>query len=69
MSSVHSHPFGRENEVSLKSLYQFFCNNIYLGQWELARACIKELNDQCDLLGIDIKDTLKDLALNGNVTW
>ena len=61
---AQEHPFGRENEVSLRQLFKFFCNNLYLGQWELARACVKELHQQRELLGLSIQDVLKDVAQN-----
>ena len=60
-----SHPFGRENEVSIRQLLKFFCNNLYLGQWELARACLVELYDQRALLNLNsIDDILLDVATN-----
>ena len=37
------HPFGKEEQVSRQQLFVAFCNNLYLGQWELARACAQRL--------------------------
>jgi hypothetical protein len=56
------HPFGRENEVSVQLLFKSFCNHIHLGQWELASACVKELNEQRDILGRDITYVLRQIA-------
>lgn len=64
MASYIGHPFGRENEVSIHKLWQSFCNHLYLGQWEFARACINELYDQRALLGRDVLAVLKALASN-----
>lgn len=58
------HPFGCENEVSVRQLFTFFCNSLYLGQWELARACVAELHQQKDLLQIDICAILRNIAEN-----
>ena len=58
------HPFGRENEVSLRQLFNFFCNNLQLGQWELARACIDELHGQRELLQVSVRDKLRSIAEN-----
>ena len=63
------HPFGRENEVSLRKLWQSFCNHLYLGQWEFARSCISELHEQRELLGINVTDVLKKIARNPYGVW
>ncbi|XP_069494828.1 zinc finger FYVE domain-containing protein 26 isoform X2 [Ambystoma mexicanum] len=38
------HPFGREEEASLQSLFLFFCQCLQRGEWELAQACIPQLH-------------------------
>ncbi|XP_062851780.1 zinc finger FYVE domain-containing protein 26 [Trichomycterus rosablanca] len=38
------HPFGREEESSVQDLYIFFTQCIQHGEWELAAACIHQLN-------------------------
>ena len=59
-----SHPFGRENKVAVEKLFTFFCNNLHLGQWELAQACANGLNQQKQLLEIDILKYIKDIVAN-----
>ena len=56
------HPFGRENEISAQQLVTFFCNNVYLGQWELANACIHELESQKEILGVDVVEILREIS-------
>ncbi|KAL5009258.1 hypothetical protein ScPMuIL_014839 [Solemya velum] len=54
---------GKEREYSMKLLFKFFCNNLYLGQWELARACLKQLHEESSLIdGSKITDILTDIA-------
>lgn len=43
LSQHKHHPFGKENTVSGQQLFVSFCNNLYLGQWELARSCAQKL--------------------------
>ncbi|KAE8587814.1 hypothetical protein XENTR_v10022121 [Xenopus tropicalis] len=38
-----AHPFGEEEEASLRSLHGFFCWCLQRGNWELARACLPQL--------------------------
>ena len=45
------HPFGEEKRVTQHQLLTAFFNHLYLGQWELARACattLKHLQDSGD---------------------
>ena len=37
------HHFGKEIETSTQQLFNYFCNHIYLGQWQAAKACLKQL--------------------------
>ena len=69
MAEAYAHPFGRENEVSLNKLWQSFCNHLDFGQWEWARSCITELNEQRELLGINTIDVLKKIAINPYKIW
>ena len=69
MASFSSHPFGRENEVSLKKLWQCFCNFLFLGQWECAKCCINELLEQKELLEIDVLECLKCVAAHPETFW
>ncbi|XP_076098495.1 uncharacterized protein LOC143068375 isoform X2 [Mytilus galloprovincialis] len=54
-------PVGKETEHSIKLLFKFFCNNLFLGQWELARSCIARLNDEKAWLKADIRKILTDI--------
>lgn len=68
MESLSTHqkslfPLGKERDYSMKLLFKFFCNNLYLGQWELARSCIKQLHEEAFLKdGANITDILIDVA-------
>lgn len=62
--TLTGHPFGRENEVAVGQLWKFFCNNVYLGQWELARAVAKELYQQREVLGSSVTDILRRIIEN-----
>ncbi len=56
------HPFGQEEHVSAEQLFKSFCNNLYLGQWELARACglrLSEIEDFERRRPQDITEVLK----------
>lgn len=64
MSKIVNHPFGRENEVGLHQLQTSFCNHLYLGQWESARACIGELLEQKQLAKEDILQIVEDCVHN-----
>ncbi|KAH9515330.1 hypothetical protein Btru_014177, partial [Bulinus truncatus] len=50
-----------EEQNKLTDLFTFFCNHVYLGQWELARTAIATLNKQC-IGGNRFIDVLKNLA-------
>ncbi|XP_030626827.1 zinc finger FYVE domain-containing protein 26 [Chanos chanos] len=43
------HPFGREEESSRQELYGFFRLCLQRGEWELAGACVQQLEAACDL--------------------
>ena len=55
-------PVAKEKEHSVQLLYKFFCNNLYLGQWELARACISRLHVEKQLISTEIRDVLLDIV-------
>ncbi|XP_053395117.1 zinc finger FYVE domain-containing protein 26-like [Mercenaria mercenaria] len=50
------------NDTGKNLLFQHFCNNLYLGQWELARACAKELHIGCEGPGNHVCEILKDVV-------
>ena len=51
---MRSFPFGKEEELSVNAQLTAFCNNVYLGQWEMARALADQLKQQNH-------NTLKDI--------
>ncbi|XP_019625924.1 PREDICTED: zinc finger FYVE domain-containing protein 26-like [Branchiostoma belcheri] len=57
-----SHPFGREEEVAVSQLFVCFCNNVSLGQWELARACVDQLHTHREKTPCNIQHILKAIA-------
>ncbi|KFV10373.1 Zinc finger FYVE domain-containing protein 26, partial [Tauraco erythrolophus] len=38
------HSFGNEEAVSLERLFEFFCECVWHGDWELAQACVPQLS-------------------------
>ncbi|XP_046355808.2 zinc finger FYVE domain-containing protein 26-like isoform X1 [Haliotis rufescens] len=62
--SSRSHPssINREGEETIAMLYKSFSNNLLLGQWELARACLSQLSKDCHQIGVNIKDVLRKVA-------
>jgi hypothetical protein len=60
------HNFGNEYQDSLKHLFTFFCNNISLGQWEAARACLDDLLASKDA---QFKSLLLDIIANPAIYW
>ena len=56
------HPFGRENELAVQSLFKSFCNHVRLGQWELAVSSVNELNEQKDILRKDVAEILREIV-------
>ena len=63
------HLFGSEQEVSVLKLLRLFCNNLYLGQWEFAKACIDQLHAEGSFLKLEILDILRDIARNPHGYW
>ena len=47
---------------SVKNLFKFFCNNLYLGQWQLAKASLEQLNREKEVTSVPIAEVLKDVA-------
>ncbi len=63
------HSFGNEFQASIKQLFKFFCNNINLGQWEAAKACIDQLLANNDVLKFNFNELIVDIILNPPVYW
>lgn len=49
-------------DQSVKYLFRFFCNNLYLGQWELARASLQRLHGKKESTVLPISAVFKDVA-------
>ena len=54
-----THPFDEENHVEIEQLFTFFCNCLTLGQWELARVCLRDLFQKQKKLGKPFKDVVR----------
>ncbi len=63
------HQFGREIETSQKQLFTYFCNNFYLGQWQAAKACLKQLFECQNNFKFDFRSLLLDLIENPEFYW
>jgi hypothetical protein len=58
------HHFGKEIETSLQQLFVYFCNNINLGQWQSAKACLKQLDANKKIFKFDFDAILADIIQN-----
>jgi hypothetical protein len=58
------HSFGKENETSNQLLFVYFCNNIQLGQWQSAKALLKQLETNKLNLKFDLSSVLQDIIEN-----
>ena len=58
------HHFGKEIETSTQQLFNYFCNNIYLGQWQAAKACLKQLFSSQTYFKFDLGLFITDLIEN-----
>lgn len=63
------HNFGNEFQTSIKQLFQFFCNNFNLGQWESAKACLDQLISSNEILKFDLNQLLTDIILDPTLYW
>ncbi len=63
------HNFGNEFQTSIKQLFQFFCNNLNIGQWELAKSCLDQLMLNNDNFNFDINQLLIDIIVNPTLYW
>lgn len=54
-----THPFDREEEVSVEQLFTSFCNHLSLGQWELTRVCLRGLFERRNQLNKPLKEILR----------
>lgn len=63
------HNFGKEIETSLHQLFNYFCNNINLGQWQAAKACLKQLELNKNNFKFDLNSVLIDIIENPEFYW
>ena len=63
------HHFGKEVETSFHQLFTYFCNNINLGQWQMARACLKQLDANKKLFKTDFRSMLAEIIENPQLYW
>jgi hypothetical protein len=63
------HYFGKEIETSIQQLFNYFCNNFYLGQWSAAKACLKQLHSCQKNFKFDLTSLLLDLIENPHLHW
>lgn len=61
------HYFGKEIETSFQQLFIYFCNNINLGQWQVAKACLKQLDANKKSFKYDLDSVLSDIIENPEV--
>ena len=60
------HNFGKEIETSLQQLFIYFCNNVNLGQWQAAKACLKQLEENKKIFKFDFDAILAD---DNSIEW
>jgi hypothetical protein len=63
------HHFGKEIETSIQQLFNYFCNNFYLGQWQAAKACLKQLLACQKNFKFDMNSLLMNLIENPSCYW
>ncbi|XP_064623470.1 zinc finger FYVE domain-containing protein 26-like isoform X2 [Lineus longissimus] len=59
MDDPKSPKYCQDESDRTKSLFSFFCQNLHLGQWELAHTCIQDLSKS----DASVKDLLKSVVL------
>ena len=63
------HNFGKEIETSINQSFIYFCNNINLGQWQAAKAFLKQLNVNKKSFKFDFDLLLHELIENSELYW
>jgi hypothetical protein len=61
------HNFGKEIETSLQQLFIHFCNNIKLGQWQAAKACLTQLDANKKSFKFDYDLVILDILQNPEI--
>ncbi|XP_006884816.1 PREDICTED: zinc finger FYVE domain-containing protein 26 [Elephantulus edwardii] len=57
------HPFGKEEAASQKQLFGFFCECLRRGEWELAQACVPQLQEGQEDIPKRVEDILQALVV------
>lgn len=63
------HNFGKEIETSIQQLFNYFCNNLQLGQWHPAKACLKQLIAYKKNFQFSLDHVLLDIVDNPSIYW
>ncbi|XP_047395445.1 zinc finger FYVE domain-containing protein 26 isoform X2 [Sciurus carolinensis] len=58
-----NHPFGEEKTATEKQLFEFFCECLRRGEWELAQACVHQLHEAHGDIPKRVEDILHALVL------
>ncbi|XP_017658431.1 zinc finger FYVE domain-containing protein 26 isoform X2 [Nannospalax galili] len=62
-----SYPFGKEEIATEKQLFEFFCECLRRGEWELAQACVPQLQEGRGDISKKVEDILQALVLCPNL--
>nr|XP_011724733.1 zinc finger FYVE domain-containing protein 26 isoform X4 [Macaca nemestrina] len=62
-----NHPFGKEEAASQKQLFGFFCECLRRGEWELAQACVPQLQEGQGDIPKRVEDILQALVVCPNL--
>nr|XP_036858515.1 zinc finger FYVE domain-containing protein 26 isoform X2 [Manis javanica] len=57
------HPFGKEETASQEQLFGFFCECLRRGEWELAQACVPQLQEAHGDIPKKVEDILQALVV------
>ena len=62
MNTSNDQPYESRKQQSVENLFKFFCNNLYLGQWQLAKASLQQLHRERGATSQPISEVVKDVA-------
>ncbi|XP_038158670.1 zinc finger FYVE domain-containing protein 26 isoform X1 [Cyprinodon tularosa] len=64
------HPFGREADVSLQDLFEYFKSCLQHGEWQLASACVSQLANSPEGLSGKVREIIKAIICHPyNLKW
>ncbi|XP_055989836.1 zinc finger FYVE domain-containing protein 26 [Sorex fumeus] len=61
-----NHPFGKEEIASQQQLFEFFCECLRRGDWDLAQACVPQLQEAHGNIPKKVEDLLQALVVCPN---